>query len=335
MPSKEEILRLLKPQIDFFQGNPPISVIADKLHVTEDKARAILRQLKLIKGVNFVPSEEEQKKINRNRFIRSLPVMAVRILMGFIGIGASAMSCFYTMIWLKEFLPDFLAFFLSFLMVIFAVLSFQTVLLIHKNYNRARLFLIPIFSFLWLVVTIFSMGSTIAGQYNARYQETVQTIAANDSLASNKIQLQLAVEEISSIELEIAARQRDRDSMLSTLEKITEMSIEDQQENAKLYNDTWARMNAINGRLNQLNNDLQTARSQYRNLVQQNASVLTITETQNVRNFYTWISGVLHVNQDQIQFWSSIFPAIFIDIIAPLGIAVALFLHIQKQRRKK
>lgn len=335
MPTREDILKVLKPQIEFFQGNPPISVVADKLKVSEEKAQAILQQLKIIKGPKFVPSPEEQKKIDRIRFFRQLPILSIRYVMGIIGLGASAMSCYYTTIWLEEFLPSFLAFFLSFLMIMFSVLSFQAVLIIHKSYERVRLLLIPIFSVLWIVVTLFSMGSTIAGQYNARYQQTVQTITSNQTLSADKIQLQLSQDAIKTVEEEITARQRDRDSMLSTLEKISNMSIDDQQKNAKLYNDTWTRMNAINGRLNQLNDDLKAARQSYQDLVQKDASVLTTTEVQDVKNFYTWIGGVLHINQDQIQFWSSIFPAIFIDIIAPLGIAVALFLHTYGRKKKK
>ena len=51
-----------------------------------------------------------------------------------------------------------------------------------------------------------------------------------------------------------------------------------------------------------------------------------------VLNFYDWMSGVLGAERDRVQFLFGLLPAIFTDILAPLGIAVALFLNKKEPR---
>ena len=92
-------------------------------------------------------------------------LISVRILMAIIGIGAVILSIYYTYVWLAEFLNMFLALLLSTIMIAFSVMAFEVMVIFWQNKQRG---VIPLFCLLWLVVLIFSMISTIAGQYNSR-----------------------------------------------------------------------------------------------------------------------------------------------------------------------
>jgi hypothetical protein len=297
--------------------DPPMPLVAKRLGVNLIQAKAMWDSLTKIEAKT--PSLPLTKA----------PILIIRIIMGVVGSGASAMSCYYTTIWLLEFLPSFLAFFLSFLMIIFSVLAFQVVFVIHQSHTKWQWVLIPVFSVLWITVVFFSMGSTVAGQYNVRYEKTVQEITDTSSVPTDIILIDMAEDDIVTIEDELTARKRDRDSMLESLEKINALSVEERLARQDEYNQIWNRMNAINGRINQLVMDLDAARTRYRKeIVQRGASIVT-NQVQEERNFYTWLSSIFGIDAEQVQFWSSIFPAIFIDLIAPIGIAVAFFLHIQ------
>jgi hypothetical protein len=42
--------------------------------------------------------------------------------------------------------------------------------------------------------------------------------------------------------------------------------------------------------------------------------------------FYSWLAKVLGISKDIAQFWMSLFPAIFVDIISPSALAIAFFM---------
>ena len=59
------------------------------------------------------------------------------------------------------------------------------------------------------------------------------------------------------------------------------------------------------------------------------------------KSFYEWIGTILKVKAMYIEFWLSVFPAIFIDIVAPIAIALSMFLRkysketIEKMKKSK
>ena len=57
------------------------------------------------------------------------------------------------------------------------------------------------------------------------------------------------------------------------------------------------------------------------------AGIVEGTEELVYASFYVWLGIMLKVKPMLVQFWLSVFPAIFIDVIAPLSISISLFLN--------
>jgi hypothetical protein len=356
--TKKEVLQTIQRLSNFYGAKIPMSVLADSLKMSVEEAKAFIQNLRekgelrvkltdeikpkrvYTKRSKDTPVEssvipEKQKIVKRVKVPKKsrrkiklkddFSILVIRFIMGFIGFGASGMSCYYTTVWLLEFLPWFLAFLLSFLMIIFAVLSVQVALILSHTLGRVKLILIPMFSILWLVVTVFSMGSTVAGQYNINMSSYEQDAQIDGTLQIDQIQLEVIQSNVSLTENELKARQKDRDTMLDSLSAM-EMGSDE-------YNTIWWRMNSINGRINELVAELRTYREQYSIAVSDSGALFTRTEEKKIVDFYSWLSGLFGVRREQVQFWSSVFPAIFIDLIAPIGVATALFLHTQQQSR--
>jgi hypothetical protein len=75
-----------------------------------------------------------------------------------------------------------------------------------------------------------------------------------------------------------------------------------------------------------LNNSLLSIGEKKETLLKDDSNLLTRTERQKVVNAYDFIAGVTGLSADFVHFILLIFPAIAADILAPVGIASALFL---------
>lgn len=263
-------------------------------------------------------------------------IILIRVLMGFIGIGASVLSCYYTSVWLFEFLPPFLAVFLSFIMILFSVLAFQTIIFIwqQKEHPKRHLkwyrwvvlevrqnFLVVVFSILWVIVAVFSMGSTVAGQYNKYVAQERQQVIEQEQTDTTKNQLlitELKTSEKTTLS-NIDEKKRYREHIVSSLEQFK--TIQEQIDKQKEYNDLRRRLTVTDKEIDSLLRTLTTTREEIQELIKTTDYTIVVKQ-----DFYTWIATLLGFSKDMIQFIFSIFPALFIDIIAPTGVAVALFL---------
>lgn len=339
--TKQQIAAKVQNVINFYggKGDPPIQDVADSLNMSVDEAQLILQSLLADGGIlrdkrGFLKRTEKHPKEKTEVPIHNIPVWIIRILMGAISIGAVGYSCYFTTIWLSEVWPIFVAVGLSIIMGIFAVSIIQVVILILEIQNRWKWVLLPVIGVMWLSTIIFSMGATVAGQYNSRMQQNVQQITKSTKTIKDQLLITQKQNEIKTIQEELTARQKDRDSMLMSLNKINELPVAERVKQNDLYNQIWARMNGINGRINQLTLDLQKARSDLAKMASDTAQVSVQQQLKQIKPFYTWIGELFAVKPDQVQFWTAIFPAIFLDILAPAGIAIAFFLRIPTKSRE-
>jgi len=236
----------------------------------------------------------------------------LKIILLIVGIGATYMSVYYSKMWLQTFLTPRRAFLLAVVMVSYAVSSFELIVLFKL---KRRYILALIFSILWIVVSLFSMVSTVAGQYNGRMELiTKENEAKEEVLKSNK-QVREYQELKEKYETQLNYL-RDDDRRIQNL-LANYKTVEEINANKKVYDN-------LNWNRYQNNKDRQKFIQKLEELEKNKPE--EIIKIQNM-DFYSWVANIFGFGADKIQFWLSIFPAIFIDIIAPLSFAVVMFVR--------
>ena len=236
----------------------------------------------------------------------------LKIFLFFIGTGATYMSILYSYTWFLSFLSYYNALILAVIMVLYAVGSFELIVLF---YLKGRKFIAFIFSFLWVIVTLFSMTSTVAGQYNSRMQEIKAVYERENKQFQNN-------SEVDTYNTQMELYKHELELTNSELERIQKAllqfeSLDMINENRRLYNSLYYQRRLASNNKIKLNEKIE-------NLIKEKP--VQILEKKEL-NFYQWVSMIFKFTPDNIQFWLSVFPALFIDLIAPLSFAVILFLQ--------
>jgi len=293
-------IALDKPRRKVF---PQFKKINDKNFITPfslEKLKKNAHQLFSFKEIN-------KKKLNTNNWI-----IVLRYILLTIGVGATYMSIYYSDNWLREFLNPFRALLLATIMVTFAVSAFELIILF---FQRKRYFLIFVFSFLWAIVTIFSMVSTVAGQYNARI-EKLNTQYKQEKLVTDNDR---KYKEYTEQKEEYLDRKKILTNDIKQLQNILGQYVTKEmiEENKKQYTNFRWRFYQSKKELNQISKKLKNLRK--------NTNIKIVKK--NSPDFYLWMSRIFRWRADMIQFWLSVFPAMFIDLIAPISFAIVMFVR--------
>lgn len=253
-----------------------------------------------------------------------------RIAMLIIGLGAVVVSVFYTSVWLLEFLPTFLALLLASIMVGFSVLAFEMIIMFLSGIvvkHWSKWFIVTGFSALWLIVAAFSITSTVAGQYNQHIKNSKEYAQLNES---NKVDA-IKWNSLKERKAELLERRVEKKSQLSTLIGIANQAttIETTEKHSSTITAANNRIYITEQALNKIESDLDAIRQEEKRMLDKNPSQVNSDSTE-IPDFYSWIASVFKIKKDLAQFWMSLFPAIFVDIISPVALAVAMFLKRQK-----
>ena len=254
--------------------------------------------------------------------ISPITILIIKYAMAGIGVIAAGMSVYYTTLWLLEFLPVIPALLLSIAVVGFSVLAFEVMLIFWqptaKNAKqkliRPQAWISAVFGLLWLVVMLFSIMSTVAGLYNKRAGRSV----ADARIEAKNIQEKLELEGYNIIE-------QDLKQVLS--EKRTEYAVIAKQWREAGTNEQpryYRQMKAVEHELKAVQRDLDKARQARLSYIRSKG----VNVEPEKLTFYRWLGEkVFRASPDLIEFLLSLFPAIFVDIITPLALAVTLFLN--------
>lgn len=342
---EKEILDRIKDYIKRYHHNhgrvPKQNMIQNKFELNSYQLK---NYIKILTNSGFLKqnwahykfdSKAEKMRIIKEKRKNDVIIISLRIIMLIIGIGAIILSIYYTAIWLCEFLHPVLAYLLSTIMVAFSVGVFEVIFVFREN--KQYLFTLP-FIFLWIVVLCFSMVSTIAGQYNQRMENMNEEMIEDSSNILDRKGYEILLDE----EKELEDRIQEKKKELTPFESIMSdfKTIKDREENKWLYWNTHEKIKGINKEIDKLRNDLIVKRdeikSYYEKKKQEGKEVEAIEETVEKKvSFYVWISSILSIEAKYIEFWLSVFPAVFVDIIAPLGVAVSMFLKRKKIKVKE
>lgn len=336
-----EILESLKSYIKRYYNHnkkmPTYKLLMEKFNVTKHQLKIyfdILTHSGFLKlrYRHYKPVDEKSKeiKIEKKETNKKYDwiLLALRIIMFFIGIGAIIISVYYTTIWFDEFLDIFLSILFSVIMVAFSVGTFEVIIIFKQN--KQYVLIVP-FIFLWIIVVGFSMMSTVAGQYNQRMEVSEEYTTENYGISYKKTIYDTYIEEEERI-------QKQLDSKGQRLDKLNEMLSEFDLEQLKdksikkIYDGIIKEVHVIENEMRILREDLEEKGRRREEYLKENEEKIGITEETEVRrkSFYEWTGSIFKIDAIYIEFWLSIIPALFVDIIAPLSVAVGMFLKRKK-----
>lgn len=291
----------------------------------EPERKAIKRTTKPAPARKAKPADERTYGV---------PIYIVQGVMSIIGIGAAVISVYYTTIWLLEFLPAAFALLLSSIMIGFSIASFETVILFMSGeVTRSRWVKVSIatgFILLWIVVSFFSIMSTVAGQYNKHVSNLRDQAKAG--ISTGRAQWGILQEQKG----ELQKRLSDYQKQVTTLTNIMDGmgSVEARKNNAGVWAENQWQLQKANEQMSRIASDLDKVREQERAQIEESRKsgvLLSLAgDLKQVPDFYGWMSTIVKVDRDKVQFWLALFPAVFCDVMGPIGIAMGLFL-----RRKK
>jgi hypothetical protein len=266
--------------------------------------------------VLFNSKKEKVKKELKIPIIFNNWINVLRIILIFIGTGAVYMSVFYSYRWLIDFLIPVRALLLSAILVCFAVAAFELIIFFKQQNKKI---LIGVFSFLWIIVTIFSMVSTVAGQYNARIEKMNTQYSQETDIENNNRNYQNYIEQKKDYQESLLMAQKEANQYQEML--LTYDTQEKIEENKKFYATLQWRYQKSLKEIRRLKWWLKRLRSDKKfNKIKKHAP-----------DFYVWLSQIWNFRPEMIQFWMSMFPALFIDIIASLSFAVVMFVGRKKE----
>lgn len=252
-----------------------------------------------------------------------LQIKITRVIMGFIGIGSSVISVFYTSAWSREFLPLPLAFLLSFIMVGFSIAAFEVVILFHIGNviesRRLKNVMISAFISLWLVSAAFSFASTVAGQINKQFRN----LEAGVDYGVQE-QWQLLNEQEQDFKTRVQSYQQELSTYSHILSGVD--TIEAREANLGTWNEINHKMQVSQRYIVRAQNELEKIREQKKALLTSAKGALINHKTEEKSNFYLWLAKTLNARTDRVQLFLAVLPALFADAMAPFGIAIALFL---------
>jgi|GEM_PF-3778500 len=269
--------------------------------------------------------------------VYGMPVYIIQVLMGIIGLGAAVISVYYTTIWLIEFLPWGFALLLSSIMVGFSICAFETsILFLSGQMTKNRISKVSVVAsmiLLWIVVSFFSIMSTVAGQYNKHI------FNLRDSTEQSRSTGRMKWDILQEKKAEIKRRLADYRQQMSVFTNIIGgmNDVESRIKNNGIWYESQYKLKQVNKKIVELNKSMDVVRTEEKEFLNQSKKtglLLGSESNKKTKNFYSWLAGVIGIASDKIQFGMSLFPAIFVDLISPVGIAMALFLR-NKYRKEK
>ncbi len=319
---KEKIKELIINYYNHYNKTPSTGWLTKKTNLTKEEIKDIFIELEkdefLIKNQKnhkYLYQNKDDKnniKFEYNKFL----IVFIKIIMLIVGTICTFISSYYTFLWLKDFLINIYAFLLSFAIVSFSVFVFETIIILKKNKQRIYYVLFV----LWLIVVVFSMVSTIAGQYNIRVQKWNKVVEQE----SNNIEIENEIKELEKqkdfIDSQIKEKNNEKEIYFNLLKQFD--SIEKREKENNYYWSIYNQFNSVNKKINELN-------KQYFSLIQDISNLknqISVYKTKRNKDFYSWIGSVFKIDSEVFEFWFSLFPALFIDIISPVAFAIFMFL---------
>lgn len=257
-------------------------------------------------------------------------IIILRIVFLLVGIGAIVMSMIFTYKWgIDRFGDSFLAFVLSLTLIVFSVCAFQVCAIYLGNGQKGYAF---IYFLMWFIVLIFSMQSTVAYLYNSRSRKQEQVMIAGNDVTRESMQWNELLKRESEKEIDIKGL-KERLVQLNTLlgqydseEKITS--------GKKVYDDTNKKVSEQEKKIAVAEKELKAIRDNKDKFLSKEQKAGVVQQVKS-DDFYQWVASIFGISGDGLEFTINCFPAVFVDIVAPLSINVSLFLRRREKKKSR
>jgi len=323
-----------------YQGKiPKFGVISTKMGIPRPQVIKIMRELEVdgyikrnYSQYKFVKDRDVQidneKKANRGYIDDNLVILITRIIMGIIGLCSIILSMNYISVWFGEHLTGFFQWLFSVVAVSFNVMSFEVMVVLWRNRQKIVSFL---FGMVWVIVFIFCILAVISGQYNKRSEKLSEKNNKNTTDSYKNIEYLSYNKEVQDIQDQLNPK-KDR------LKKLNERFILlDPDENKKEYDKTDSAIKTVEWEISGLEQKKKIAVDKKNKYLSSNENVVGLTEDGADRETaYQKIAAITRnkMSAMDVEFWMSLLPATFLDIISAMSLAIALFLR-KKDKKEK
>lgn len=248
--------------------------------------------------------DDRQEEIKGN----SRSVFFIVILLAFTSVISMYISTLHTATYLFAYVDVFSAWLMSASVTAYNATAFEVSVLFHTS---RRNFMATIFMFLWVLVTLFSMATTVSVFYDQfNFQET-QIAEENKQVDSNKLALEL----------------------LRTKEKDLRESIDFKKKDIEYRQEHDYATTAVRTELNDLQNQLQANLTEQENLLKETPEV-TDEKIQRKESLFAFLGRLWKLEGGILEFIMSTLSAIFVNLIAPLSLTAVTELMKNKKKEK-
>lgn len=322
---------------------PPKSLLCHELGLTLDEVNAGLRalvaagwlrefagKLRLGRGQPVArPGEVAARALGLAarawRRLRAVKVDAealVKAAMLAISLVAMYVSITFSYVWVSQLLEPAKAFLLSGAIVVYLSLAPEGALVLFRARRGFASVVAVLLVATGLMALVFSMAMTTIGQYNLR----------GERLAAAQAQAAPAAQAQAALDLARAREKTAAESLAATRAQVTlqQAVLAKEKPEAWTYQQAVWQLADLQGRVAGYERELAAARADQLALVKDEAVVTAPPRA----DFYAWLAGVTGAAPAQLEFALYLAPALFCDVIAPLGLFVALGLYRRKEEKR-
>ena len=223
----------------------------------------------------------------------SKSVLVICALLAFTSVISMYISTLHTATYLFDYVDVFSAWLMSASVTAYNATAFEVSVLFHTS---KRNFIAVIFMFLWILVTLFSMTTTVSVFYDRFNFNEAQVSLENKQADSNKLALEVLKIKENDLREAISFKKKD---------------IEYRQE--REYATTALRLE-----LEKLQNELQANLTEQQQLLSETPEV-TQEVTKRKESMFSFLGRLIHLEGGILEFIMSALSAIFVNLIAPLS----------------
>lgn len=266
------------------------------------KNTGILRKKpKRNKMIKFIleetPSEETSQTVEttlkENK--KDVSVSLICLLLAFTSVISMYISTLHTATYLLDYTDLLSAWFMSASVTAYNATAFEVSVLFKSNKRYSLSF---IFMFLWFIVTLFSMLTTVSVFYDQFNFQEIQIAKENKATDSNKLALELLQKKEADLREAIEFKKAD---------------IKYRQE--KDYATT-----AVRNELTKLENELQLNLTEQENIVKETPEIKE-EKTKRKESLFSFLGRLMKIEGNILEFIMSTLSAIFVNLISPFSLS--------------
>lgn len=243
------------------------------------------------------PSEETRQTVEtplkENK--KDTSVSFICLLLAFTSVISMYISTLHTATYLLDYTDLLSAWFMSASVTAYNATAFEVSVLFKSNKRYSLSF---IFMFLWFVVTLFSMLTTVSVFYDQFNFQEIQISKENKATDSNKLALELLQKKEADLREAIEFKKAD---------------IKYRQE--KDYATT-----AVRNELTKLENELQLNLTEQENLVKETPEIKE-EKTKRKESLFSFLGRLMKIEGNILEFIMSTLSAIFVNLISPFSLS--------------